>query len=265
MPRPACRHCNSVGIPAGGSADESTAFARMIAHEIRNLLTPIRAKAQIALESDPALEHMTGLTARFIEVADRIGTVTDAILERSEIASDTFDPAEAVREAVSLTGADRTAGGCRIKIADELSAAPPPFATSRVAVRHILVNLLLNAVAVSKNGITILVERSTWNTPANGSSVMVTVRDTGPGMPAGVLGAINDDAGVTDHPRCGSNSISIGVGLEVVRLLCEKIGATLRAENIPGGGASITVILPNRAARRATDRGGFSEPDAAAA
>lgn len=240
------------------SAD-TTDFARLVAHEVRNLLTPVRARAQIALESEPTADDLARLAQRFIEASDRIGAVTDAILDRSAIVPEPTDLAAAAREAVSLTGASRSAGGCRITIAGGTGAIPP-LATSRVAVRHILVNLLLNALAASRLGVEVVIERSTWNTPTGAPAVAVTVRDAGPGLPADALRSLRLDPGDQPAPAspptgdtAGAGSgigVGAGVGIEVVRLLCGRIGAAVHASNNPGGGAAITVVIPDLAQSR---------------
>ncbi len=255
------------------SAD-TTDFARLVAHEIRNLLTPVRARAQIALESEPTADDLARLAQRFIEVSDRIGAVTDAILDRSAIVPEPTDLAAAAREAAALTGASRSAGGCTITVADEAGSIPP-LATSRVAVRHILVNLLLNALAASRQGVEVVIERSTWNTPTGAPAVAVTVRDTGLGLPADVLRSLRldpDDQPQPARPATGDTAgvgsgigVGAGVGIEVVRLLCERIGATVQARNNPGGGAAITVVIPDLAQSRTRAALTSATPGSAAA
>ncbi len=224
------------------------------------------------LESEPAVDDLTRLAQRFVEVSDRIGAVTDAILDRSAIVPEPTDLAAAAREAASLTGVSRSAGGCTITIEDEAGQIPP-LATSRVAVRHILFNLLLNALAASSRGVEVILERSTWNTPTIVPAVAVTVRDTGLGLPADVIRSLSLDPNnqtqpahpaASDTTRVGIG-IGAGVGIEVVRLLCERIGARIHARNNPGGGASITVVIPDLAQSRPRAALSSATPDAAAA
>ncbi|RMH26612.1 MAG: sensor histidine kinase [Planctomycetota bacterium] len=211
--------------PAEAAAVPADDLARMVAHEVRNLLTPVRVRAQLALEAldteAVGADALTGL----IRAADQIAAVTDAILERAPAHAESTDLLGAVREAASLAGV----GGIRV----EGDGAPIEVAASRVALRHILINLLLNAARASDDGagITVRIERSTWN---GRDSASVAVLDHGGGLPPAALARLNDDTAEPASP---------GVGLEVVRRLARAICAGLEARNT-GDGAEITIRLP---------------------
>ena len=226
-------------------AESFDLLARMMSHEVRNLLTPIRARAQLALDGPGDPEEMSRVMERFIEIADHIGAVTDTILERAPMVREVVSIVEAAREAVALVGLDRPAGGgCRV-------VAPTGdigVLTSRTALRHILMNLMLNAVRVSGEGarVEVSVERSSCS--ADGRTFpagAVVIRDHGPGLPTAALGYINKSWGDRDHAGAG------GVGLTVVRRLCDLLGATIHAENARHGGAVITLTLPETVERAA--------------
>jgi two-component system sensor histidine kinase HupT/HoxJ len=67
----------------------------------------------------------------------------------------------------------------------------------------------------------------------------VTIRDSGPGIPAGVLGRIFDPFFTTKPVGEGT-----GLGLSISYEIVTKHGGEIRAESPPGGGAVFTVRLP---------------------
>jgi two-component system sensor histidine kinase MprB len=69
----------------------------------------------------------------------------------------------------------------------------------------------------------------------------VTVRDRGPGIPAGDIGHVFDR-----FYRCADarGRPGTGLGLAIVRQVAETHGGSVRAANVPGGGAEMTLALP---------------------
>ena len=65
----------------------------------------------------------------------------------------------------------------------------------------------------------------------------LTVTDGGPGLPGG-------DGGKVFEPFFTTKPRGIGLGLTIARKFLEQQGGTARAENVPGGGARVTLSLP---------------------
>ena len=92
--------------------------------------------------------------------------------------------------------------------------------------------LLANAVQAMPEGGTVTLEASHDEKLAH-----MTVTDGGPGLP-GADGAKVFEPFFTTKPR------GIGLGLTIARKFLEQQGGTARAENVPGGGARVTLSLP---------------------
>ena len=69
----------------------------------------------------------------------------------------------------------------------------------------------------------------------------VIIADTGPGLPDAVRATLPDHAGLP----AGTGSSGTGIGLTLVRRICESLGATLSLEDRPGGGSVFTITFPD--------------------
>jgi len=92
---------------------------------------------------------------------------------------------------------------------------------------------------------------------ADGAQALITVRDTGEGIPEDLLPYIFEKfvAGESDHPR--RMTYDSGLGLTFCRLAVEAHGGRIWVESRVGEGTSVFVSLPRKAPA--------AEPAAAAA
>jgi signal transduction histidine kinase len=123
----------------------------------------------------------------------------------------------------------------QVKIETAIDAVPP-VPLQRDALRHIVLNLLDNAVKYGPTGQTVRVEVSRRN-----GSVLVAVTDQGPGVPAGERDAVwrAFHRGSRTSDQGGS-----GIGLTIVQEVATQHGGRAWVEDAPGGGARFVVSLP---------------------
>ncbi len=77
-------------------------------------------------------------------------------------------------------------------------------------------------------------------------TVLISVRDTGPGIPAEHLPRVFDRFYKVDASRAGTAVPSgSGLGLSIVRAIIERHGGTVGATNAPEGGAIFELRLPS--------------------
>jgi two-component system CitB family sensor kinase len=112
----------------------------------------------------------------------------------------------------------------------------------------VLGNLIDNALdaAAERRGTDPFVEVDLW---AEGTTVLLQVSDTGPGVPPRCRELIFTEGYSTKRPATAGTARSAlpggrGIGLCLVRRLAERYGGTARVAARPGGGAVFTVILP---------------------
>ena len=73
----------------------------------------------------------------------------------------------------------------------------------------------------------------------------ITVRDTGPGIPAEHLPRVFDRFYKVDPSRTTTDTVSgSGLGLSIVRAIVERHGGTISATNAEDGGAIFEIVLP---------------------
>jgi two-component system NtrC family sensor kinase len=84
------------------------------------------------------------------------------------------------------------------------------------------------------------------------ASVEISVADSGPGIPEGVIARIFDPFFTTGQPSAEKGGAGLGLGLSVAYGIVTKRGGSIRVTNEKGGGANFIVVLP--AARRGDER-----------
>jgi two-component system sensor histidine kinase KdpD len=218
-------------------------FSAAAAHELRSPLATIRLHSEMLAGNlgKPGLARE--YADRVSDEVDRLGRVVTntlgyARLEegRLEVACETGDLAGCVLSAVeSLRPGLELTGACiEVAIQEDL----PPARFDPEAIHQVVQNLLDNAEKFSRRAgdRTIRV-----GVKAVEDSVLLTVSDRGPGVPAGVRRKLfrpfAADAGE------GANE-GLGLGLVLVRALVRAMGGDVSYSDNPGGGALFTVRIP---------------------
>jgi two-component system sensor histidine kinase KdpD len=106
-----------------------------------------------------------------------------------------------------------------------------------------LTNLLLNAVGHTPAGTPILLQVRQEN-----GQLLLTVADSGPGLPPDLLPRIFDKFVRAPNAPAGGS----GLGLAIVKGFVEAHGGQISAGNRPGGGAVFTISLPQKETPPAT-------------
>jgi signal transduction histidine kinase len=102
--------------------------------------------------------------------------------------------------------------------------------------RHILTNLLTNAVKYSERGETVHFEIST-----DGADAVCVIRDRGIGIPEAdrewLFSAFHRGQNVGERP-------GTGLGLVIVKRCADAHGGRIDVDSMPGAGTTVTVRLP---------------------
>ena len=208
-----------------------------VAHELNNPLTVLVGASDILEQQAPEpLKEYAEMIRESTNAARSIvrGLLTfgrQMPLERRHVMLD-----ELIDKVLALTAADLRIES--VKIDRDMAPDLPPVWADGNQLQQVLVNLVTNAkqaMAEQPEG----QRRITIATRALGSDrVQITLRDTGPGIPAEVLPKIFDPFVTT------KGSAGTGLGLSISYGIIREHGGLITAESLPGQGATFTIDLP---------------------
>ena len=215
-------------------------FVSSVSHELRTPLAQIRLYVETmrlgraASEADRAwaLERVDRETTRLTHLVDKVLRFSTAGRGLSA-APERVDAAAAVSQIVEEFRPLALSRRATIALA---TAPAPPVTVAADGLRHIVLNLLDNAVKYGPPGQTVRVDVA----PVGGE-VRIAVADEGSGVPAREREAIwlPFRRGAAAGAEGGS-----GIGLTVVRSTVEQAGGRAWVESAEGGGARFVVALP---------------------
>ncbi|MFD5428390.1 ATP-binding protein [Streptomyces sp. NPDC127084] len=220
-------------------------FASDVSHELRTPLAGMLAVTEVLDEDADSLDPDTAKAVRLVSTeTGKLAVLVEDLMEISrfdaraaELNTDEVDAAEAIRK--TLENRHWTVErGVRTDLPDGIRARLDPRRFDLV-----VANLVGNALRHGGAPVTV---RLRTESRSDGVPVLVTeVADSGPGISPEVLPHIFDRFYKADAARTRSagSGLGLAITLENVRLH----GGTVRAGNLPGGGAVFTVEIPLRA------------------
>lgn len=211
-------------------------FLADASHELRTPITALVAELEHTLarprssaEQHLALERSLRVAIHMYELASNLLTLqrtrvgerlARAPLELLEVASDVVDRMMplAAAKGVSL----------------EVNGVPARTLGDRVLLSRLIENLIGNAIKYTPAG------EITLEVHPEASTAVLTVRDTGIGIPADKMSHLFEPFNRADP----SHRDGYGLGLAVVRGVAEAHGGTVTVSSVVGEGTTLTVRLP---------------------
>ncbi|WP_242391965.1 ATP-binding response regulator [Anaeromyxobacter oryzisoli] len=220
-------------------------FLGVLSHELRNPLAPIRNALHLlshggddpgrAARAREVIERQVGHLSRLV---DDLLDVTRITRGRIELHRVTVDLARIVRETVEDHRAGLEAAGVRVVL--QLPPAPTWVEGDPTRLAQILGNLLLNSARFTPPGGTVTVQ---LEDEAAGSALL-SVRDTGEGIDADVLGRIFEPFSQADRSLARTRG-GLGLGLAIVKGLVELHGGSVTVSSAGrGAGTEVSLRLP---------------------
>jgi two-component system sensor histidine kinase BaeS len=208
-----------------------------VAHELR---TPV---AVLQAGHEALLDGVTEATP------DELGSLRDEVLRLARMVDDLQTMAAADAAGLRLTRVQRDLAGIAATAADSLSRqfeaasvtldrelAPVPVVADERWLHQVVTNLLGNALKFTPAG-----GRVTVRTRQDGPDAVLTVADTGVGIPASELPHVFERFW---RGRAAAGTSGSGIGLAIAAELARAHGGTLTAASQPGKGTTLTLTLP---------------------
>ncbi|MGC4395041.1 sensor histidine kinase [Hydrogenophaga sp. T2] len=218
-------------------------FAAGLAHELNQPLTAVLSSTQAAqrlLTDDPpaldtAREAMGRAAAQARRAAEVLGRLRRGLEPPAGAAGGRarLDLAACVREALHLLEPEIQHRGVTVRwlASEALAVQADPVAIDQIV--HNLITNALQALDRQPQGtreLRLAVQRE-------GDQAVLTVADTGPGLPPEVLPRLFE-------PFFSTREGGLGLGLTLSESLANAQGGRLSADNAPGGGARFLLHLP---------------------
>ncbi len=223
-------------------------FVVNASHELKTPVTSIRTLAEaleITARDDPS--QLGPLITRLGGEAERLARLVYDLLdlrrleEREPTESGPVDLAELVRDVVAdlVERAERRDVELVVEAPDEVIVTG-----AAGELRIVVKNLVANGIQYNRPGGTVEV-----GVQDDGGATVLTVRDTGIGIPPAEHGRIFERFYRVDAARSRETG-GTGLGLSLVRHAVERHGGTIRVDSRPDEGTVFTVTFPHETPSR---------------
>jgi PAS domain S-box-containing protein len=234
-------HALQIELTHAGRLATMGQLAASIAHEVNQPIGAVRNNAHAALrflaaeepdlsEVQEALESVVSNTYRASEILAGIRNQ----IKKAPPRTSRLDVNEAIGEVIALVQGEllKNHVSVQMRLADEV----PPVMADRVQLQQVMMNLIVNAIEamadVSEAERDLLV-----STESRSAGLLVTVADSGPGIPPEERTRIFESFITTKEG-------GVGIGLSICRSIIEGHGGRLWADANQPHGAALHFTLP---------------------
>ena len=217
-------------------------FIANLSHELRTPIASLKALGETLHEG--AIEQASvarDFVAKMNAEVDRLAQMVQEMGELSRIESGEaplqktpVNVAEAVDRAAGRLKAQADRAGLRLEtqVAQNLPRVP----ADEARLEQVLVNLIHNAIKFTPSG-----GRITVSSKAEGGKLVVSVSDTGVGIPEDDLPRVFERFYKADRARAGGGT---GLGLAIAKHVVEAHGGRIWVESVEGRGATFSFSMP---------------------
>src|SRR5215469_1351064 len=218
------------------------AFVADASHELRTPFAVLHGELELAGRPGRSTEELTAAVASAAEEAGRLTRITDDLLllargdedklslqvERADIAALLAASAERARSRAAAAGVT-----CQVRVAAGLTAV-----VDAGRIRQAVDNLVDNALRFAPRGTQVMISAD-----IAGPSLVIEVRDSGPGFPPDFLPHAFERFRRPGQDRARSAG-GAGLGLAIVQAIALAHGGRAVASNRAEGGAAVKLELP---------------------
>ncbi len=217
-----------------------------IVHEMRTPLMSIVGYSELMQQPAVTLEQCRQFAGIIVGEAERLGGLANDFLElaklesgRASLSHDRVDLSTVIRMAIGVLvpQADEKQVGLSADVPDDL----PPVMGDAQRLHQVMLNLMGNGIKYCRPG-----DNITVTARCEGDNLVVSVADTGPGIPADILPRIFER--FYRVPGAEERTVGSGLGLTISRKIVEAHGGEISVGSEEGEGTTFTFTLPLEAA-----------------
>jgi len=217
-------------------------FISNISHELRTPIASVKALAETLNEGaieDPSVAK--DFLSRINVEVDKLAQMVQELGELSRIESGEaplqkkpVNIAGAIEHAVDRLRAQADRAGLNFDFV--IPSTLPKVMADEARVEQVLVNIIHNAIKFTPSG-----GRISISANARDNDIIISVKDTGVGIPADDLPRIFERFYKADKSRSGGGT---GLGLAIAKHIVEAHGGRIWAESTEGRGSTFNFTLP---------------------
>lgn len=214
-----------------------------LTHELRTPIATILGASDNLLDKDSNLDKSAqkALYGEINTAAERLNRLTNDLLNQSRLDSgfirpklDWCDAGELIYTVINRLGPVLSERRVSVQLPENLPLVRLDFGL----MEQVLHNIVLNAANHTPEGGTIDIEAAYRE-----GAFYLAVADSGSGFPAAELDRVFEKY----HRFSPHKTNGIGLGLSIAKGFVGAHGGAIKAENIPGGGARISIRIPSEA------------------
>jgi signal transduction histidine kinase len=220
-------------------------FVSSVTHELKTPLTNIRMYIEMLEQGiAPNREREEEYFGILGSESQRLSRLIDNVLEFSKlerkqrrftVQEGTFE--DVLYEVQTIMQEKLRQEGFLLKVKND---EVPSFRYDREVMVQVLLNLIENSI---KFGKTSALKEITVRLRPAGDQIMLSVSDTGQGIPRSALKKVFNDFYRVEN-ELAQITRGTGIGLALVKRFVNALGGTVKASNNPGSGCTITISLP---------------------
>ncbi|MGO9446162.1 MAG: DUF4118 domain-containing protein, partial [Thiobacillaceae bacterium] len=211
-----------------------------LSHDLKTPLTVLAGLADsLSLAGPPLPKGQADIAEAIREEAMRTSALVSNLLDMAKLQTGEVKLAhewQLLEEVIGVALQSRASSLAQHSIRIDLPANLPLLEFDSVLMERVFCNLLENAAKYTPAG-----SQITISARQNGAWIDISVADNGPGLPPGKEEVLFEKF---TRGKAETAVSGVGLGLSIVRAIVEAHHGSVRAENLPGGGAKFTVRLP---------------------
>lgn len=215
-------------------------LAASMAHELNNPLATISLRIESTLARTPAGDPRRKALEVIALETERMAELVANVLQFSRRGADQRSTVDVRAELIkTIELVHHHLRKRRITVVRDFAADTPMISADHQKLQQVFLNLITNAADAMPEGGTLTVRTAPTTLGDGGPGVLISIADTGVGIPAEHLGKIMEPFFTTKEEGKGT-----GLGLPICRRVVEEHDGTIGIASTVGKGTTMSIVLP---------------------